>query len=186
MIGRLPALLLTALLAGPAAAQARITQAEALLIAFPPPAAVERRTAFLSPAQLAAARTSAGREVEVATSVVTYYVGRVEGTPVGVAYFDAHRVRTLSEVLMIVVDTVGRIQRVEVLAFQEPPSYRAPEGWLDQLDGRALDASLSLRGGVVGITGATLTAQAVVRASRRALAIHGVIRPFAASGSAAP
>jgi Na+-translocating ferredoxin:NAD+ oxidoreductase RnfG subunit len=168
----------------PAAAQVFLTQEEALRLAFPPPAQVERRTAFLTEDQLARARNLAGRESAPRQAVVTYYVA-FEGTrPLGVAYFDAHRVRTLEEVLMVVVTPVGTIASIEVLRFSEPPEYRAPSGWLGQFPGRSLDDRLSVRGGIAGITGATLTSRAVTGAARRALALHSVIAPFDSIGDA--
>lgn len=165
-----------------AGAQARLTQEEALRLAFPEPAVVERRTAFLTDSQLAQVRRLAGPDVPVDQRVVTYYVGRRDGRPLGVAYFDAHRVRTLNEVLMFVVGFDDAIRRIEVLLFAEPPEYRAPAGWLEQIEDRKLTDDLSLKGAVVTMTGATLTSQAVVRASRRVLAYHRVIRPAGQEG----
>lgn len=168
----LPAVLLLALVATPAVAQ-RLTQDEALRLAFPG-AEVERRTAFLTPSQLEAVQARAGRGTAPPPSVVTYYVATKDGGPAGTAYFDAHRVRTLSEVLMIVIAPGGTVRRVEVLRFDEPPDYRPPAGWLALLAGRPL-AGLSLRGGVPPLAGATLTADAVTAATRRALALHAVL-----------
>jgi hypothetical protein len=168
----------TAALPPSAVAQA-ITQEEAILRAFPDADAVERRTAYLTGAQLARARELAGRAVPLESELVTYYVAVDGGTPIGVAYFDAHRVRTLPEVLMIVVGTDDRVRRVQVLRFSEPPEYRPPDGWLARFVGRALDAELSERRGIDGITGATLTTRAVTSAARRVLALHAVVAPFA-------
>lgn len=163
--------------ADPVGAQVRLTQEEALRLAFPEPATVERRTAFLSEEQLTRARALAGADTRITQGVVTYYVGRRGDEYLGTAYFDGHIVRSLPEVLMIVVGPDDRVARIEVLAFHEPPDYLPPEGWLAQLDGRALDQALSLRGAIVNMTGATLTSQAVVRAVRRVLAFHAVIHP---------
>lgn len=166
------------LAAAPAAAQGVLTQEEALRLAFPAGTQVERRTAYLDEAQLGAAQRAAGAGVEVTQRVVTYYLGTRGGRPVGVAYFDSHRVRTLPEVLMIVVDPQARVQRVEVLKFGEPPEYRAPEKWLERVEGKALAPELALKRGVPNLSGATLTAEAVTAAARRVLALHGVVRPL--------
>lgn len=174
----LPALLLGALVAAPAAGQVLMTQEEALDAAFPAPTRVERRTAYLADAELDRARTLAGSEVEIDAAVVTYYVGYRGDEPVGVAYFDAHRVRTKAEVVMVIVDPAGRIDRVDVLKFMEPPDYRAPDGWIEQLEGRPLDAALSTSGAIRNLTGATLTARALTEAARRVLALHSVIDPL--------
>jgi Na+-translocating ferredoxin:NAD+ oxidoreductase RnfG subunit len=167
----------------PAVASAQITQQEALATAFPG-AQIERKTAFLSEAELAEVRKSAGPDAPVDQSVVTYYVARKDGAPVGVAYFDSHRVRTLNEVLMIVVQPDDRIRSIEVLRFAEPPEYHPREPWLEQFTGRGLDAELSLQSGIPTMTGATLTSHAVTRAARRVLALHASIRPFRSAASA--
>ncbi|MFQ5889466.1 MAG: FMN-binding protein, partial [Gemmatimonadota bacterium] len=165
-------------LPAPGSSQVFLSQEEALRLAFPEPATIERRTAFLSEAELASARRLAGRGIEVDQSVVTYYVGRRNGATLGVAYFDVHRVRTLPEAVMVVVTPPATIERIEILKFSEPPDYLAPAGWLEQFRGRSLSEGLSLKGEVVAITGATLTSRAITRASRRVLALHQVIRPF--------
>lgn len=169
----------TALLGGtPGGLAAQLTQQEALRAAFPPPATVERRTAFLGADDLAAVRAAAGRDTPVDQAVVSYYVALRDGRPVGVAYFDSHRVRTLNEVLMIVVTPDDRIRSIEVLRFAEPPEYHASDPWLEQFEGRSLSPDLSLRGGIANMTGATLTSTAITRAARRVLALHRHIRPF--------
>lgn len=169
-------------LTGGVAAAQTLTQEAALRLAFPGADGVERRTAYLDDDQLARAAELAGREAEVTSGVITYYVAAKDGIPLGVAYFDVHRVRTLPEVLMIVVDTDHRVRRVEVVRFAEPPEYLAPAGWLAQFQGRPLDTALSVKGSVANITGATLTARAATAAVRRVLALHRVIAPFGEEG----
>ena len=173
-------LLIAWLSPGTAGGQVFLTQDEALAVAFPPPATVERRTAYLSEQELERARTLAGADVNVEAAIVTYYVGRDGSRSVGVAYFDAHRVRTLQEVLMIVVTPEAQVKSIEVLRFSEPRDYLAPGGWLEQFERRGLDEELSVRRGIVNITGATLTSSAVTRAVRRTLALHDVVAPFEA------
>ena len=179
-------LLLGAALLGavPAPATAQLSLEEALKTAFPPPATVERRTAFLTPAALDSARADAGSDVTVDQSVVSYYLATRDSAPVGVAYFDSHRVRTLNEVLMIVVSPDDKVERIEVLRFAEPPEYHPRDGWLAQFQGHALAPDLSLKGAINAMTGATLTSNAVTRAVRRVLALHRRIHPFAPAAPA--
>lgn len=179
------------LLAPPGALSAQLSLREALESAFPKPAVIERRTAFLSDADLAAAQAEAGPDAPVGQRVVTYYVAIRDGTPVGVAYFDSHRVRTLNEVVMIAVQPGDsarddKIRSIEVLRFAEPPEYHASEAWLGQFKGRALNQELSLKRAIANLSGATLTANAITRAARRVLAIHRRIRPFQAPGGPRP
>jgi hypothetical protein len=163
--------LVSATLAAPPAARARVlvTVEEALALAFPG-AEVERRTVFLTEAQRARAAELAGQPP--ASSVVHPYVATRDGAVVGTAYFDTHVVRTLAETVMVTVDRDGRVGRVEVLSFDEPPDYLPREPWYRQFDGRALDAELELRRSIRPVSGATLTARATTDAVRRALALH--------------
>ena len=118
-----------------------ISREEALALAFPPPAVVERRTAWLDEAQLAEARRRAGEGVELVSAHVPHYVALRAGALLGTGYFDTHRVRTAAQTVLVVVTPEGRIERLEVIAFDEPDEYRARAAWLDQFDGRALDMS---------------------------------------------
>jgi FMN-binding protein len=166
--------------------QAQLSLQEALQAAFPPPAVVERRTAFLSSAALDSARADAGPDAPVDQSVVSYYVATRGGAPMGVAYFDSHRVRTLNEVLMIVVGPDDKVQRIEVLRFAEPPEYHPRDGWLAQFEGHTLAPDLSLKGSIRAMTGATLTSNAVIRSVRRVLALHRRIYPFTPTAPSGP
>jgi Na+-translocating ferredoxin:NAD+ oxidoreductase RnfG subunit len=173
---------------GAAELHAQLSLQEALAGAFPSPAKVERLTAFLTPEDLAAIQAAAGQDAPVTQRVVTYYLAKKDGRPVGVAYFDSHRVRTLNEVVMIVVEPQpggkDRIRSVEVLRFAEPPEYHASDPWLAQFKGKSLDQELSLKRSIANMTGATLTSNAIVRATRRVLAAHERIRPFGSTAEA--
>jgi hypothetical protein len=185
---RLALLVLSGWLSLPAAVAAKVflTTDEALALAFPD-CSVERSTSYLDAAQLEAARKAAGVEVERA--VVFSYRATCQGKPGGTAYFDTHRVRTLPETVMVVVDPDGKVGRIEVLAFNEPEDYLPKESWYATLLGRRLDAELAPGRGVRAITGATLTVRATVDAVRRVLAVHQVVTaaapaPAAAAGGA--
>jgi hypothetical protein len=177
------ALLLAMGTATRAGAKVFLTQAEALRLAFPPPARVERKTAFLSVRQLERARALAGSDVEVKSALVVYYIGRLAERELGTAYFDTHLVRTLPETLMVVVDPAGKIERIEVLAFSEPEEYLPRPLWVDQFKRRGLEPDLLLKGAIHGLTGATLTARAVTLAARRVLALHPVVHGGPAEGA---
>ncbi len=172
------AFLAVGLLPASASGQVFLTQEEALQLAFPEATNVQRSTAFLDDDQLQTARRLAGSAVRLDQRIVTYYVGRRDGRSLGVAYFDAHRVRTMREVTMVVVSPEETIDRVEVLSFLEPPEYRAPGRWVEQLFGKPLTDDLAVGRGVVNLTGATLTAGALTRAARRVLALHQVVLPL--------
>ena len=103
------------------------------------------------------------------------YIARKDGAIVGTGFFDSHVVRTKRETLLIAVDPSGRVQRVDTVAFHEPPEYVAQDSFYSSLEGRGQGRPLQLGRGLDGTTGATLTCRAVADASRRALALHEVL-----------
>lgn len=151
--------------ASTASARVLMTQQEALTSAFPKTAAT-RQKFFLTVEQLRVARRASG--VDFDDQLIIRYAG-VDGR---VAYFDTHRVRTLAETVMVIVSADGRVERVDILSFDEPTDYFPKRRWLDQLLGRRLDRDLTLTGAIRPMSGASLTGRAIVNATRKVLAIH--------------
>ena len=175
-LSRLSTALLTLFVSAAAAhGKVYLTQDEALRLAFGDDASLEHQSIFLTETQLARSRQLAGPKVEIASALITRYVGSRNGKALGCAYFDTHRVRTLQETLMVVVSPDGRVLRTDVLSFGEPPEYLPKKGWLLQFRGRELDAELTIKRGIHGITGATISADAALTAVRRILAIHRAV-----------
>jgi hypothetical protein len=157
------ALVLAAPLWGAAGAGAKtyLTRSQALELAFPKDAKVERKTSFLTDAQADAAKKKARAPLD--SKVWTYYqAASSTGAPLGWAYFETHPVRTMTETILVAIGPDGTVRFIEVLAFAEP-------------ERRRLDDELALRRGLRGITGSTLTAEAVAQGARRVLAVHEVI-----------
>lgn len=129
---------------------------------------------FLTPAQVQQIAARAGEDP--ASPLVARYVATRNGETVGRAYVDTHTVRTKRESLLISLDAQGRVLRIDVTAFLEPTEYMAPEPWLGQYRGRALEDDLGIDRAIRPIAGATLTARATNSAVRRVLAIDEVMR----------
>lgn len=168
--GSLAALGMTLFIAVAAQARVLMTQEQALATAFPAGVKVERQKFFLTPQQLAEARRESG--VEFNDQLIVRYAG----SNGAFAYFDSHRVRTLPETVMVVVGADGKVDRVEILSFDEPTDYFPKRRWIDQLLGRKLDPELSLNRAIRPISGASLTGRAIVNATRKVLALHKVLR----------
>jgi hypothetical protein len=158
------------------AAQGKVflTTDEALELAFPG-CQITRKEHLLDERQRARITEQAGQAAS--RSIVFAYEARRDGALVGTAWFDRHRVRSLQELLMIVVGPDGRCARIEVLAFGEPVDYLPRETFYAQLIGRALDAELSTKQAIRGVAGATLTVEATVAAVRQVLATHAALYP---------
>lgn len=149
-----------------------LTRDEALAAVYPQ-AQIRAEQVFLTAAQLKQVATASG--TEASSALVARYVASRGGTVVGRAYVDTHVVRTKKESLLISLDGEGRLMRIDVTAFLEPPEYRASEPWLRQYRGRTLDEELAINRAIRPIAGATLTARAANAAVRRVLAIDAIL-----------
>lgn len=148
---------------------ALISVEEALASAFPG-GHPERQTVFLTEDQLDAVERAAGERP--GSALVTRFEVIRDGRTIGWAYLDTHRVRTLPETVLVVLDREGSVRRVEVVTFREPLEYLPPDSWYGQFVGRDLDEELDLKRAIRPVIGATLTARATTTAVRRVLAIH--------------
>ena len=158
---------------GHSVAAQSISREEALAAVYPG-ANIRAEQVFLTVAQLKQVAARAG--TESASALVARYLATRNGQSVGRAYVDTHTVRTKQESLLVSLDAVGRVMRVDVTAFLEPNEYRPPGPWLGQYTGRGLDGDLTVNRAIRPIAGATLTTKAANSAVRRVLAIDETLR----------
>lgn len=171
----LPFLLLplALLLPPPTWGGALMTKAEALKLAFPDADRVETLNLFLTAAQLAQVEQRAG--VRPDSALYTFYVGKKGHVIIGYAAIEATSVRTLPATLMVVFAPDGTLRSTEVLAFFEPMEYLPNSRWLKQFTGRQLSEELRVGGQIHGISGATLSAQAITRQVRKSAALCALL-----------
>ncbi len=149
-----------------------VTREEALASAFPD-ATVAAERIFLTDEQAERIETIA--RVDLNAKLYARYIVSRSGVVVGRAYVDTHQVRTKNESLLVSLDVSGRVKRIDVTAFLEPPDYMAGPSWMRQFYDRPLDGDLAIQRAIRPIAGATLTAQAVSQAVRRVMAIDQVL-----------
>ncbi len=99
-----------------------------------------------------------------------------DGQVIGRSYVDTHTVRSKRESLLISLTGDGRVLRVDVTAFLEPPEYIPSRRWLRQYEGKMVGAETKLNRGIQPILGATLTSRAVNSAVRRIHAMDIVLQ----------
>lgn len=149
------------------------TAEEAIRLAFPQ-AQVDSHTIFLTAEQKAEAQRALGGPVP---GLLLRYRIREQERLVALGYVDTHRVRTLTETLLVLVSPSGEVLRVEVLAFAEPLEYLPRETWYQQFRGTTPASPPQLGANLRPVTGATLSAHAAAEAVRRVLVLHRVVTP---------
>jgi hypothetical protein len=98
--------------------------------------------------------------------MVTFYAARKGDAVLGYAVLQSHVVRTKRETLMLAFEPDGRIRRIVVVSFLEPPEYKPSERWLAQFSGKGAIDRLSVGDDLAPISGSTLSARGVAEQSR--------------------
>ena len=172
------------LAAGVASAQSGVISREEALAAVFPGATIDADRIFLTDGQVE--RVAALSHTEVRSKIYARYVAERGGVVVGRAYVDTHIVRTKRESLLVSLEADGRVRRIDVTAFLEPPEYVPSEPWRRQYYDQPLSDDLAVQRAIRPIAGATLTTGAVNAAVRRVLALDRVLEAAAAGAGALP
>ncbi|MGA8890304.1 MAG: FMN-binding protein [Anaeromyxobacteraceae bacterium] len=102
----------------------------------------------------------------IAERMVTFYTARRGADVLGYAVVQSHVVRTKRETLLVAFEPDGRIRRIAVVSFLEPPEYRPSERWLGQFAGKGAADRLAVGDDLAPISGSTLSARGVAEQSR--------------------
>ncbi len=159
----------------PSYAKVYYTKEDALKLAFPDVQKIERKTVFLDKVQEKRVEELARTKAE--SRVYTFYVGEKDGTVDGYALFGSNVVRTKPEVYMAVINPDGSIRFIEILAFYEPEEYLPSKKWFRQFNNKTLNDDLWLKRGINAISGATMSANGIIKEVRIALAVFKVAVP---------
>ena len=158
-----------------------ISRDEALAAVFPGAALAADRV-FLTDDQVERIAALAGEDV--GTKIFARYIARRGGMVVGRAYVDTHIVRTKRASLLVSIEPDGRVRRIDVTAFLEPPEYIPSELWRRQYYDQPLSDDIAVQRRIRPIAGATLTTGSVNAAVRRVLALDQVLEADAAGRAA--
>ncbi|PIP84712.1 MAG: FMN-binding protein [Elusimicrobia bacterium CG_4_9_14_3_um_filter_62_55] len=160
---------------GQGQARLLLSRKEALGLAFPADAVVEKKNAFLSKEDLTAVQREARAPVD--SRLWTYFVAESSGRVVGYAYFDRVVIRTMPATVMAAISPEGSLRFLEVLSFDEPEDYLPLKRWLKLFEGKADPQRVRVGDAIRNVTGATLTSHALTDAARRLLGLHRTLHP---------
>jgi transcriptional regulator of nitric oxide reductase len=102
----------------------------------------------------------------IAERMVTFYVARKGADVLGYAVLQSHVVRTKRETLLVAFEPDGRIRKIQVVSFLEPPEYKPSDRWLAQFAGKGTGDRLWVGDDVAPISGSTLSARGVSEQAR--------------------
>lgn len=109
-------------------------------------------------------------KVKLNSKLFRIYTAKNKMDTVGYGILLTKKIRTKSAAILYIIDTKGALQSIEIIAFNEPRDYLPSPRWLAQFNPNALQPHL-LKETITPISGATLSANAVVKVANIAHAI---------------
>jgi electron transport complex protein RnfG len=147
---------------------------EALTLAFPVGIEVVERSVVLTAAQQAKIEELA--QTKISSSLFHFYEGRVNGEVAGYAVIDARIMRSNQAVFMVVLSKDLVVQKVVMLAFNEPMEYMPADAWYAHLEGNKTYSDLVPGQGLPAIAGSTLSVNGVSDGVRAVKASFDVVK----------
>jgi thiamine biosynthesis lipoprotein ApbE len=162
-----------------ATGESYLTPEQALKLVFPSADRVHLRTVTLGPDVLAKVADKYGSSVAPAQDV---YVGERGGAVCGYAMILTEVTKTLSARFIVGITPEGEVSEVAVLSHEDHIGVDCRrERFLQQFRGKTVNNRITVpNGGILPVSGATLSCQAVARAVRKTVAVvqhHFVEKP---------
>jgi len=165
------AIFLTGVMASSSWALEVSSKEEAIKLAFPGAEKIVKKRIFLKDAQRAAIAKICKRAM--LNKRVNFYVGYKGGQPMGYATLETVTNRTWPISYIVVMNSDGTIQDVEVLNYQGARNWGVQaESWLKQFFGKNADSDFSAP---TGITGATVSVRTINKGVHCAVASYKVL-----------
>jgi len=144
---------------------------EALKLAFPGAEKIVKKRLFLKDSQRAAIAKICKRSMP--NKRINFYIGYKGGQPMGYATLETVTNRTWPISYIVVMNSDGTIQDVEVLNYQGARNWGVQaESWLKQFFGKNADSDFS---SPTGITGATVSVRTINKGVHCAVASYKVL-----------
>lgn len=165
--------LILALFASPLFSKIISSKDEALKRAFPGASSIERQDFFLTDENIKQVKALAKCTPD--SKLFTFYRAENQGKIIGYAYIGTRVIRTKNAVYLVVIRPEATLERVEILAFEEPEEYLPAKRWFDQFSSKNLDENLWPRKGIHAVTGATMSVERITQEVRIVLAVFNVL-----------
>lgn len=156
-------------------AKGSISIEEVLKENFNPSITVEKKSLILTKDEAKIIQQEA--KVKLDSKIVRVYLAKEEGKILGYGVLLKKRIRTKNAAVLYMIDNDKKIKAIEILSFSEPREYKPNKAWQTVFTGKSTDDMLIAGKDIPTISGATMSADALSKAARLALAIIKVKMP---------
>jgi len=149
-----------------------ISPFDAMILNFGEDILIHKKSILLSSKEAKEITKLAG--IKLKTKLYKTFVAKKDGIIIGYGILALYKVRSKNTAVLSIIALDGKLKTLEIIAFNEPMEYIPSKRWIQIFHDKHLSPSLALGKDIHSISGATMSARAVVKASRIALAVYKV------------
>lgn len=149
-----------------------ISPFDAMKLHFGEDSTIEKKSLLLSSTDAKAVTKLA--KVKLTTKIYKTFRASKDGKLLGHGILVLHKVRSKDTAVLSIITPDGKLKTIEIVAFNEPMEYIPSKSWIEVLENKMLNDSLTLGKDIPSITAATMSARAATNAARIALSIYAV------------
>jgi len=149
-----------------------ISPFDAMMLNFGEDVSIHKKSILLSSKEAEA--ISKLSNIKLKTKLYKTFTASKEGKILGYGILALYKVRSKNTAVLSIISLDGSLKALEIVAFNEPIEYLPSKRWIEVIHDKHLSPSLAVGKDIPSISGATMSARAVVKASRIALAIYEV------------
>jgi len=145
---------------------------DAMKLNFGENARVEKKNILLSTKEAKAIQDLA--KTKLNTKIYRIFRAYQEDKLLGYGILVLHKVRSKDTAVLSIITPDGLLKTIEIIAFNEPVEYIPSKNWIGVFQNKTLTPSLKTGNEIPSISGSTLSARAITKATRIALSLFEV------------
>jgi len=145
---------------------------EAMYAQFSSKITIDKKTLLLKKDEAKILQKNA--KTKIKSKLFKVYLAKKDSKIVGFGVLINKKIRSKNGVILYMLDLKGAIKTIEVIAFNEPLDYLPSKQWKNQFNNIQINQSLQVGKNIPTITGATLSAKSITKASRVVQALYNL------------
>ena len=136
--------------------QLLLKPAEAIKAAYPASTSSQKKAILLSNDEASAVQKLIKKKLK--SKIFTFYLIKQDKKVIAYAGLYTNKVRSKTGTYITFITPEGKINSIEVIAFNEPPEYIPKKRWLKLFDNKSIDDNIKIKESIPNLSGATLSA----------------------------
>jgi len=152
--------------------QLLLKPADAIKAAYPTSTSSEKKSILLTKEQASVVQKLVKKKLK--SKIFTFYIIKKDDKIIAHAGLFTNKVRSKTGTYMTFINPNGKIQSIEIVAFNEPPEYIPKKRWLKLFNEKTINDNIKVKESIPNLSGATLSATSASNTAKLMLAVWEV------------